>query len=220
VPDPKKAALNKQLEAALAELAREYGMKVSALKGPRTGKALSKIRFEAYALLRGMGASYPQIGRLLGGRHHTTVMAGVRVFEKKERESEVVPQDNGRTLTVDRDRARQLGMVDDVWACARCGRHFGLTETALFNRAGQTFCTDVESCDVRRRARSEKAREGEENATWLVVWKVGPGSYDFMRDGDAEDVVSEFETEDEAEEAADATPAAKVWPYVVVEAPR
>lgn len=59
--------------------------------------------------------------------------------------------------------------------------------------------------------------------SWIVIWRQGKDYIDFMRDGegrfDRDDKVSEFETEEEAQEAAEATPAASVWPYVVVEAP-
>jgi chromosomal replication initiation ATPase DnaA len=40
-------------------------------------------RFEAmWRMARETGASLNQIGRQLGGRHHTTVLHGIRAYEK------------------------------------------------------------------------------------------------------------------------------------------
>ena len=43
----------------------------------------SECRFEIYANLNARGWSLPQIGRLCGGRDHTTVLSGIRRFIKK-----------------------------------------------------------------------------------------------------------------------------------------
>lgn len=43
----------------------------------------SECRFEIYANLNSRGWSLPQIGRLCGGRDHTTVLSGIRRFIKK-----------------------------------------------------------------------------------------------------------------------------------------
>jgi hypothetical protein len=60
--------------AELAGLAGEAGITVVELCSPRRSKALVAARARVAKALRLRGLSYPEIGRLLGGRDHTTAM--------------------------------------------------------------------------------------------------------------------------------------------------
>lgn len=53
---------------------------------------------------------------------------------------------------------------------------------------------------------------------WVPMSQDGRQRPHFMEEGDGE-TVSLFESEDDAAAAAEKTPAANVWPYVVVELP-
>ena len=72
-------------------------------------------------------------------------------------EGEGLPQENGRTILVDFELARYLGLVDEAWRCARCEVKFDPSAKVLFDRAGQTFCTDAEACAGRSDAKSLRA---------------------------------------------------------------
>lgn len=63
----------------IAECAREAGLKVEDLTGPRRTFAIAVPRQKAmWRLQSELGWSLPRIGRHLGGRDHTTVLHGVR----------------------------------------------------------------------------------------------------------------------------------------------
>lgn len=69
----------KEIQTAIAQ---KYGLEPAQLrKGARNGgkfAVICKARAEAMtAIRRELGFSYPMIGRLFGGFHHTTVMAQV-----------------------------------------------------------------------------------------------------------------------------------------------
>lgn len=67
-----------------AEVAGRHGISVTDLRGPNRRRALSWPRqdFMARALETGR-FSLNQIGRFLGGRHHTTVLSGARSHAKR-----------------------------------------------------------------------------------------------------------------------------------------
>jgi chromosomal replication initiator protein len=73
-------------QAVLEAVAQHFKLELAALQGPRRQKELVLARHVAMYLLReDCHASFPEIGRELGGRDHTTVMYGVeRVTRERE----------------------------------------------------------------------------------------------------------------------------------------
>lgn len=63
------------LEGLLEQVARQYGLSAADLKSPLRSREISYARQVAvYALRQLTGASFAQLGRLLGGRKHTTLL--------------------------------------------------------------------------------------------------------------------------------------------------
>ena len=62
----------------LRETATRHGMSVDAMKGHSREPRFAKARYEVMIALRDEGFSLTRIGRNLGGRHHTTILAGLR----------------------------------------------------------------------------------------------------------------------------------------------
>lgn len=62
----------------VAAVAARFGFEVYELKSVHRSKTLGLARKVAMVLLREQGLSYPEIGRALGNRDHTTVIFGVR----------------------------------------------------------------------------------------------------------------------------------------------
>lgn len=63
----------------LRQVAKKHGVKISDLKGPSRENRFTKARFEAcYRLKEEAAMSFPRIGRILGGRDHTTALSGYR----------------------------------------------------------------------------------------------------------------------------------------------
>jgi hypothetical protein len=70
----------------LEQTAAKYGMTVEDLKSAKRTRAYCQPRFEFYwRARRETSLSLPQIGRLAGGRDHTTVLHGVRKYEALRR---------------------------------------------------------------------------------------------------------------------------------------
>lgn len=67
--------------AVLAEVAAAYVVDVNELHGPSREALVVEARHVAWWLLRRQGWSYAELGELTGGRHHTTVLHGVRRVE-------------------------------------------------------------------------------------------------------------------------------------------
>lgn len=66
-------------------VAERYGMPVRALNGRNLKARYAVPRQVAMYLTRELcpHLSYPRIGKLMGGKHHTTVMHGVRATEAR-----------------------------------------------------------------------------------------------------------------------------------------
>jgi chromosomal replication initiation ATPase DnaA len=66
-------------------VAKKHGLKYSDLKSPRRQNHLVRARQEAMWLIRKEcpGLSLPAIGRLFGGKDHTTVLHACRVHAKR-----------------------------------------------------------------------------------------------------------------------------------------
>ena len=84
-----EAETEASVEELLDRAARRFDVTVEELLYGSRRKGLVAARQVAYWLLRARGLSYPEIGRALGGKDHTTVMSGVR---KVQREREDNPQ--------------------------------------------------------------------------------------------------------------------------------
>lgn len=68
----------------LRKVERETGITVNEIKGKRRTRGIAFARHEAMYLLRAnTSMSLPQIGKALGGRHHTTVLHGIREHCKR-----------------------------------------------------------------------------------------------------------------------------------------
>jgi chromosomal replication initiation ATPase DnaA len=65
---------------ALQLVAEDHGIKVKDLRGHARSKRFCRARRDAYAALRYLGLSLPEIGRALR-KDHTTVLAGLRKRE-------------------------------------------------------------------------------------------------------------------------------------------
>ncbi len=59
----------------------KYGVTLGQLNGRSRHREIVRARQFAMYLCRGLGMSYPAIGRVFGGRHHTTVMWAVAKTE-------------------------------------------------------------------------------------------------------------------------------------------
>ena len=59
------------------ETARIFSLKSAEITGPSRQSYVARARFALCAALRERGASYPQIGKWLGGRDHTTIIHAV-----------------------------------------------------------------------------------------------------------------------------------------------
>jgi chromosomal replication initiator protein len=67
----------------IGEVALKHNVTVLELKSPRREKRITLARHEAcYRLKNETSLSLPQIGKLLGGRDHTTVLHGARRIER------------------------------------------------------------------------------------------------------------------------------------------
>lgn len=77
-------------ETILKATARHFDVKVTELKSSKRARAISLPRQIAMYLCRKhTSASYPEIGRALGGRDHTTAINAVRRIEARGQEPEV-----------------------------------------------------------------------------------------------------------------------------------
>jgi chromosomal replication initiator protein len=87
--EPQRGRLTEgQIIGAVAD---HFGVEVAAFEGSSRSRSIARPRQVAMYLLREeTGASLPQIGALLGGRDHTTVLYGVeRIAEMIEEDAEM-----------------------------------------------------------------------------------------------------------------------------------
>lgn len=70
-------------ELVIEAVADSHGVTVADLVGPRRDQQIARARHHAMHQLHSeLGLSSPVIGRLLGNRDHTTVLYGLRAFER------------------------------------------------------------------------------------------------------------------------------------------
>lgn len=85
--------LNSDAENIIRRTAAAFGLTVEQLRSPHRFRKFTEPRFAAYWLLRkhltvgGRQRSFPEIGRLLGGKDHSSVMHGIaRAIDIAERD--------------------------------------------------------------------------------------------------------------------------------------
>lgn len=89
------------IKAILELTASRHGVTVDDIKSKSRKPKYSQARFEVYARLRDLGLSYPRIGQIVGRRHHSTVMAGVKRFRESNGDVEVFQVDFRKPDAVD-----------------------------------------------------------------------------------------------------------------------
>lgn len=68
----------------VAEVAAAHGVSTAAIYGPSHARQPFRARAEAmWKVYHATKFSYPQVGRIFGGRDHTTVMNACRRYEGK-----------------------------------------------------------------------------------------------------------------------------------------
>jgi len=71
-------------DVIIAEVCSKHRVSIAEIKGKTRNKAIVAARFEAYALLQEhLGYSLEMIGRTMGGKEHTGVMHGIRVYKAR-----------------------------------------------------------------------------------------------------------------------------------------
>lgn len=72
-----------QTDAVIAEVAARYGMTLAAMKGYRQTRDVARVRQMAFDAVRQArpSLSLPSIGQVFGGRHHTTILLGIRAHK-------------------------------------------------------------------------------------------------------------------------------------------
>lgn len=77
-PPPEPSSRQPRYKTILQTVAAQHGVSVVDLRGPSRVKKIAVARFEAaYRLRVDLALSFPKIGQILGGRHHTTIMHAV-----------------------------------------------------------------------------------------------------------------------------------------------
>lgn len=70
----------------LAEVAGRYGLTFEQISARNYAPEICEVRDEAmWEARQRTSLSYPQIGRLLGGRHHAAIIAGERRHEARRK---------------------------------------------------------------------------------------------------------------------------------------
>ena len=78
-PDLRPTLCRGDTLAVVRDVAAKYDLSTCDLFGPSARRHIAYARHEAMAAVREMGRlSYPQIGRVFGGRDHTSVLTGIR----------------------------------------------------------------------------------------------------------------------------------------------
>lgn len=86
---PRPGTIRVRFSEILATVAARHGVSPSELVGPSSKRRYAWPRQEVMAIAyRETPLSYPEIGRRLGGRDHSTVIHGVRKHEKRMAEAQ------------------------------------------------------------------------------------------------------------------------------------
>lgn len=80
----KEGDIRRVVGSIIWEVAEKHGFSYRELIGKGNFRHISEARFEAYWRIRvETNLSFPEIGRHFGGRHHTTVLYGLRRHEER-----------------------------------------------------------------------------------------------------------------------------------------
>ena len=91
VSSPRALSPSDRVDQVLDAVARRYGLTVADLKSHRRTRRHAWPRHEAmYEVRRATGYSQPHIGRIFGGRDHTTVIHALRSHEARMAWAEVL----------------------------------------------------------------------------------------------------------------------------------
>lgn len=72
----------------IADMAMQNGYTVAQMVGPERKRDLAWLRQDAYREVRAKTSlSLPQIGKVFGGRDHTTILHGIRASEARQKDS-------------------------------------------------------------------------------------------------------------------------------------
>jgi hypothetical protein len=89
VPSEPPVPPKKTLKAITLEVARKHRMPVKDILSSRRSRPIVAARHEVFwRCWKETALSLPQIGRLLGGKDHTTVLHGLRKHEERMKEAE------------------------------------------------------------------------------------------------------------------------------------
>ncbi|RZJ46271.1 MAG: hypothetical protein EON87_05250 [Brevundimonas sp.] len=78
--------MNERVREIVGGVANEHGLSLAEITGERRHRFIAWPRQEAmWRLYQHTSFSLPAIGRLMGGRDHTTVLHGIRAFEARLR---------------------------------------------------------------------------------------------------------------------------------------
>ena len=70
-------------------MCRARGLKPDLVRGPRKLRELVRARRDIAMAMRKEGASFPEIGRALGGRHHTTILELIGARARRHKSPQV-----------------------------------------------------------------------------------------------------------------------------------
>jgi hypothetical protein len=97
------AAPKKSIRQIALEVVEKHGITLEELLSPRRATHIVRARQEAFwRCKQETSSSFPQIGRHLGNKDHTTVLHGIRMYEKRKMEAELL-------LSVDKSGNAQQG---------------------------------------------------------------------------------------------------------------
>ena len=90
VPTPREREIASKplhpIRACIRRVCHEHGVSFDAVVGPRRDRAIVRVRQEAYWRCREeTHASLSAIGKHFGDRDHTTILAGLRTYELREK---------------------------------------------------------------------------------------------------------------------------------------
>lgn len=101
------------VEDVLRIVAASFGVKVSDLKGARKTREVSQPRQVAMYLCRRLTtSSFPEIGRLMGGKDHSTVVKGVKKIKAQLLKD---PELAARVQTVEKTLRERGGELEPGW---------------------------------------------------------------------------------------------------------
>lgn len=106
-------------------IAGSLGVDPDALRGPRRHQEYVQARRVVARDLRGLGWSYPRIGRALGNRDHTTIMYLLDAIKKPQRWKHMIhyTSNGSRALCGVRDNDGQRSYYAEDVTCPTCRDH-------------------------------------------------------------------------------------------------